>query len=190
MNDTQTVADTDAGAKPQAEDKGAQEPSIDELLKQFDSPDPQPEQVAKTEIKADDIRDVVSFVKEDREDRLREKTDKAISEAVTAVKGDLDLDDGLVKDLLFGKASTDPRFLKAFQMRHENPSGWKSVQTAFSKDLATRLGPKIDQNLTDDHAAVAAAVRSQSTGSPDAAAPDFSSMSDYEFNEWQAKNIK
>lgn len=190
MADPQTVADTDAGAKPQTEDKGAQEPSIDELLKQFEATETPPEQAAKPEIKADDLREVVSFVKEDREERIREKTDKDVLAAAQVVKGDLDLDDDVIVDFLYGKASRDPRFLKAFQMRHENPDGWNRVLKAQGKELVDKFGPKIDQNLTDDHAAVAAAVRSASTGSSEEAPPDFNSMSDAEFNAWQRKNIK
>lgn len=188
MNDPQTVATTDAGASPQTEDKGAPDPSIDELLKQFEATETPPEQ-QPDEIKADDLKEFVREAKADRTERLREKTDKAVSEAVKAVKGDLDLDDGVVKDLLYGRASTDPRFLRAFQMRHENPTAWEGVQKAFGRELAEKM-VKPDQNLTDDHAAVEAAVRSASTGSSDEAPPDFGSMSDAEFNTWQRKNIK
>lgn len=185
----QTVAeDADAGAKPQAEDAGAPEPSIDELLKQFDTTDTPPEQ-PKPDLKVDDLKEVVSYVREDREERIREKTDADVSEAVKTVKGDLDIDEGLVKDLLYGKASNDPRFLRAFQMRRENPEGWDNVQKAFSRELASKL-VKPDQNLTDDRAAVEAAVRSASTGSADEAPPDFASMTDAEFNAWQSKNIR
>lgn len=192
MTDTQTVADTDAPAKPATEDKGAQEPSIDELLKQFEQTETPPEQtndIKADDLKADDIKEVVSFVKETREDRIRETTDKDVSAAVKAVKGDLDIDEGLVKELLYGKASTDPRFLRAFQLRHENPEGWTGVQQAFGRELASRLA-KPDQGLTDDRAAVEAAVRSASTGSSEEPPPDFGSMTDSEFNAWQSKNIR
>ena len=185
---TQTVADTNAGTKSQTEDTSAQEPSIDELLKQFEQTDT-PEQKQPQKIGADDIKEVVSFVREDREARIREKTETDIQAAVKNVKSDLDLDDGLVRDLLYGKANTDPRFLKAFQMRHENPTGWESVQKAFHKELRTKL-VKTDQDATDDRAAVEAAVRSASTGSPEEPTPDFGSMSDAEFNAWQRKNIR
>lgn len=189
MTDTQTVATTDAETKSQTEGKGAQEPSIDDLLKEFDTTD-NPTEQQSADLKADDIKEFVRTAKEDREERIREKTDADVSEAVKTVKGDLEIDDGLVKELLYGKASTDPRFLKAFQMRRENPDAWGRVQKAFNTELVSKLSPKTDQNLTDDRAAVEAAVRSHSTGSPDETPPDFNSMSDAEFNAWQRKNIK
>lgn len=192
MADPQTVADeSNPGVTPQTEDKGAQEPSIDQLLEQFAKTETSPEQTSKeTDIGVDDLKEVVSYVREDRDRQTREQTQTDISSAVKAVKGDLEIDDDLVEGLLYRKASTDPRFLRAFQLRHENPSTWADMQKAMNRDLAAKASAKPDQNLTDDRAAVEAAVRSASTGSTEEAPPDFGSMSDAEFNAWKRKHIK
>ena len=190
MTDTQTVAgEPNAETKSQTEGKGAQEPSIDELLEEFKVKTETPTEQQSKDIKADDLREVVDYVRQDRDEKIKERTDTDVMAAVKVVKGDLELDDGLVKQILYGRASTDPRFLKAFQMRHENPSAWESVQKAMHKELASTLTPKTDPNLTDDRAAVEAAVRSQSTGSTEEPLPDLGSMSDAEFNEAQRKLI-
>lgn len=189
MTDTQAVAGTDAEAKPQTEDKGAQDPSIDELLEQFKATETPTEQ-PKPDFKVDDLKDVVSYVRDEREKGINEQTNKDVTEAAKVVKGDLDIDVGLVEELLHGKAGKDPRFLRAFQTRHENPSGWKGVLQGMGKELASKLGPKIDQGLTDDRAAVEHAVHSANTGSSAEPPPDFNSMSDADFNQWQRQNIK
>lgn len=188
MADPQTVAsESDTKATPGNEDKGAQEPSIDELLKQFET-DTKPEQKS-TDLKADDIKEVVDYVREDREEKTRERTNADISSAVKAVKGDLDVDDDLVEGMLWRKASKDQRFLRAFQLRHENPSTWADMQKAMNRELAGKITAKPDQNLTDDRAAVEAAVRSASTGSTEEPLPDLGSMTDAEFDAAQRKLI-
>lgn len=185
----QTVADTDAGAKPQTEETSAQEPSIDELLEQFKATETPPEQQPqKTDLKADDLREVVDYVRDARDEKANEQTTADIAAAAKVVKGDLDIDEEVVVDLLHGKAGRDPRFLKAYQVRRENPSDWESVLKAAGRELASSL-TKPDQGLTDDRAAVEAAVRSASTGSTEEAPLDFNTMSDREFNAAQKKLI-
>ncbi len=191
MTDTQTVAgESNAETKSQAEDKGAQEPTIDDLLKEFEaSENPTEQQTQKTDLKADDIREVVGYVREEREQKSRERTDTDVAAAADIVKGDLGISKERVIDSLYGKANRDPRFLRAFQQRHENPNAWNSVLRKMHDELASDLKPKVDENLTDDRAAVEAAVRSQSTGSTEEPLPDLGSMSDAEFNEAQRKLI-
>lgn len=186
----QTVAETaDVETKSQTEETGAQEPSIDELLKQFEATETPTEQPKPEAISADDLKDFVRTAKDDRDERIREKTDADIVAATKVVKGDLEIDDGLIKDFLYGRASSDPRFLKAFQMRHQNPDAWAGVQKALGRELASKM-VKPDQNLTDDRAAVEASVRSHSTGSADDSPPDFNSMTNAEFDKWERENIK
>ncbi|MGI9503675.1 MAG: hypothetical protein ACR2RE_11530 [Geminicoccaceae bacterium] len=191
MTDTQTVADeSNAKAKPSTEEQSAQEPSIDDLLKEFET-DTKPEQTsAKSDVGVDDLKEVVSYVREDRERRDREQTQTDIAGAVKAVKGDLAIDDDLVEGLLYRKANTDQRFLRAFQLRHESPGTWANMQKAMHRELADKVSAKPDEALTDDRQAVEAAVRSASTGSSEDAPPDFNSMTDQELNAWQRKHIK
>lgn len=190
MTDTQTVAgEPNAEAKSQTEGKGAQEPTIDELLKEFEQSETPTEQQSKSDLKADDIREVVDYVRETRDEKSREKTDADVAAAAKVVKGDLGISEERVIDTLYGRANRDPRFLTAFQQRHENPNAWSNVLRKMHDELASELSPQVDTNATDDRAAVEAAVRSQSTGSTEEPLPDLGSMSDAEFNEAQRKLI-
>ncbi|MGI9506070.1 MAG: hypothetical protein ACR2RE_23770 [Geminicoccaceae bacterium] len=197
MTDTQAVAgQPNTNAEHSAEGDGAQEPTVDELLKQFETatepeqPDPAK---AATDLTADDVKSVVSWANEERVRRSTERVEKDIAEAVETVKGELDIDPGIVRDLMYGRASTDSRFMRAFQQRHTSPEAWMEVQKAFGRELAAKFKPgaTTDPDLSDDRAALESAVRSAATRpTGDDAPPDFASMSDAEFARHQKKVIK
>ena len=184
MSEQQAVAEkADGQATPAPEAGGAPEPSVDELLQEFDAkttPEPKPE---TTPEKDDRLDKVFDYVERKATEEVAERTNKDISDAVKTTVGDSDLDPEYVEGKLHFKANTDPAFRNAWMSRHKKPEQFQQVLRAYGKELAGKVNSNIDTSVSNDRAAVAAAVRSQST-KPAEAAPsnkDIRKMSDAEF---------
>tara|TARA_R100001530_G_scaffold65796_2_gene47122 strand:- start:1708 stop:2304 length:597 start_codon:yes stop_codon:yes gene_type:complete len=188
-DNTQTVVEnSDGQATPAAEGQDAPD-SLDAALAEFEaSSEPEPEQTtsapADVDPKAlDDIRRDIATLKEDT---ARRRTDGDVAEAVKSLQRGLEnlhLPDATVNRMLHGYASTDGRFLKAFQARQSNPTAWKRVLDNVSTEIRGEFESRPDANLTADREAVNAAVRNASTTSPESGAnnKDLSAMTDAEF---------
>lgn len=192
--DTQAVVDkTDAPAKPGAEvdsaqDKGSDD--LDTLLNQFEQEQPKPEAKPKTEpeqkLDTAAIRRLETLEKSLAEDRFQ----KSIKPVIERVRGDIPaevLGDDEILDLLDGKAKRDPRLQQAWLNRDKNPSAWAKIEQNLGKELSKKFSKLPDQDATEDRNAVAVAVRGASTKAPEGKPPNFSKMSD---NEFQAEKEK
>lgn len=162
------MSDTDDAVVGESSDVQVDE--LDSLLSDFDRPDQtgtEPATVTK-----DDLKEVVSYVKEDRQTRELERTNADIDSACKTVfeglSGEAKLPEGAVRGLLIDKADRDPRFQRAFLERNSNPSGWNKILSATAKEFSREYAPKVDQDLSDDKEAIASAVRSASTKAPEA----------------------
>jgi len=132
-----------------------------------------------------DISEVVSYIKEKREQENKVSADAAISNAVKSLKGDSTLPDAVFRGMIYEK-SNDARFLKAFTERESNPDGWNKVIGAMSNEFKSSL-PKEDGQLSADKEALASAVQSASTHQAQPQEVDLASMSDAEFLAYKAK---
>ncbi len=117
---------------------------------------------------------------------MTSQRDQDIDQAIKSVVGEgsdaLPLDKDVVTDAIWGRASRDERFLKAFENRGSNPGAWGKVLSAFRSDLASKVN--VDHNITGDVEAANSAVRSASNSPPADEGPDASTvnnMSDAEF---------
>ncbi|MGI9411550.1 MAG: hypothetical protein ACR2OV_15835 [Hyphomicrobiaceae bacterium] len=175
----------DGQATPAPEAGGAPEKSVDDLLKEFDTKTtPEPKSEPKSEESDDRLNQVLDYVERKAKEEGLEQVNKDIAESVKTAVGDSDLDPEYVEGKLHFKANTDPKFARAWMSRHENPDQWNRLARQFGKELAGNAKSSVDQSVSDDRAAVAAAVRSQNT-KPAEAAPsnkDIHRMSDAEFN--------
>ena len=128
---------------------------------------------------------MVSFVDEFREKTIREQTQQDIGKAVELVKEEIGVDasDRLIEGLLHRQASTDQRFMKAFQNRDKDPSGWQKILKASAQEFKSDFD-RPDPDTTEDTGAVRAAVRSATNSPPIAETVDpskLNGMSDAEF---------
>ena len=189
MSEQQAVAEkADGQATPAPEAGGAPEKSVDDLLKEFDAkttPEPTPE--PKSEESDDRLNKVLDYVETKAAEEATERFQTDVSEAVKIAIGDSDLDPDLVEGQIHKRANVDPTFRNAWMQRHQQPEQWKSLCQAFGREMAGKRKSNVDQSVTDDRAAVAAAVRSQST-KPAEAPPsrkDIRKMSDAEFARYK-----
>ena len=187
MSDQQAVVEqTDAQATPAVEGAGAQD-DLDTLLKEFEGTQ-ETKSETKTETKPDtttEDREAIEWAKQQRVKTYLDETRSAINEAAKAVKGDLPVDDELAEGFLHAKAFKDERFKQAFINREKSPDAWSKVLKGMNAEFAKKFADMPDAQVSEDRAAVAAAVRGASTKASEPTPPDFSKMSDAEFRKFK-----
>lgn len=195
---TQTaVTETDGTAKPAQEATDAQktEPSLDDLLKEFEQettietqarsskPDKQSEASADS---PDTSKRLEALEQRLAEEQLR----KDLSPVIEKIKEGFPLlENDEIIDLLDGRAKRDPRLANAWANRHTNPKGWEKVVDAIGRDMSGRLAKLPDKAATEDREAVTAAVRGASTRASEGKAPSYGKMSDREFSDTVEKEL-
>lgn len=187
------VADNSA---PVTEATGAQsEPSLEELLEQFETKtveEPIAQQTEKPAAeKADNsVNNDAKVYKDYIERQIQKEADRDLQKAVEIIKdtGEVGLPDRHIRAILEDKAKEDPRILTAWNKRNTSPKVFEDVMKAIGKELKRELGEPIDQVATQSVNAVKSAVLS---GNQQAAktddAPDFWNMSK---TEWEAHKRK
>ena len=191
MTEQQAVApETDAGAKPPVEDSSAQD-NLDTLLSEYDKPD-QEQQTPKPTAQDDDIQSVVQWAKSQQEREIRDSTQrdlKAATELMKEAAGDVPvkIPDEVFEGVLYKRADNDPRIMKAWLNRAANPDGWSKVIRSLGKEIAKQFVPT-DQKATESWDAVRSATHSASTSKAGSDAPNFSAMTDAEFQRWKMEH--
>ena len=176
------VEDPEAVATPTVEENNARdnEPSLDELLSQYD-------QEVKTEIKQPETQSepldaLRNEIKEMREERQNETFRKDMDSLVSSVKGDQDFDETLVEAWIDAEARKDARLSNAWAQRHQDPRKFEQVKAQLTKKFSKAFAPKVDPETTADKEAVTAAMTG--TGkAPETPPPDYSGMNNAEFRE-------
>lgn len=191
---TQAVVDKpDAAAKPAVEGTDARDTGddLEALLQQFDTnaerkPEPvtasKPEQTPGTE--QIDPKKIAADVRAEIEADTRFKSD--VAKTVTAIRGDVDpeiADDRFVRAYLDAEAEADPRLAQAFRERNTKPREFAKVTEQLAKKFAAKFSRLPDKAATEDHEAVAAAVRGASNRAPEGKAPDYSKSSNHDFRK-------
>ncbi len=105
------------------------------------------------------------------------------------IRGDLPefFDDDLVQGWIHRQADKDPRLEQAWNDRFDNPKGFERVAVNLRRDFAKRYGKLPDKGATEDRDSVTHAVRGASTQAPEGKAPDYSRMSDNDFQQEKLK---
>ena len=126
-----------------------------------------------------------------RTERQQERVSKDISQAVEAVRGELDPEaDELVRGWLDVQAQSDARFRAAWQSRHSDPVKWNRVLKGMADQFATKYGKRFGRSAEDDREAMAAAVRTagrHSQPTMPSEGPNLAGMSDQEFAMYKAR---
>lgn len=105
---------------------------------------------------------------------------------VSAIRGDLPaevFDNGLVEAWLDSQARQDPRLQKAWLERDNNPKQFERVKAELGKSFAKKFSKLPDPAITEDRAAVSAAVRGASSRAPAEPPPNLSRMSNSEYRQ-------
>lgn len=100
---------------------------------------------------------------------------------VANVRGDMDpklLSDDLVQAWIDTQAREDEGLRQAWLGRAENPQMWKAAERILSKQFRQKFAQMPDPNLTEDVAAVSAAVRGASAPTQAEPPPNYGRLSD------------
>jgi len=164
---------------------------LDSLLKEFDT-ETKPAAGSKPEPKpgADDLQAATAEVFQARDEirnaRYRQDMDKTVAD----IRGDLDpefADNDFVEAWLDAQARKDQRLAQAWVNRNANPKQFDKVKAELGRALKAKFSKLPDRQATDDRAAVTAAVRGASNRAPENKAPDFSKLSDNDFQKEKDK---
>lgn len=188
MSNKQAVNDTNAESSTPAEEVVAQEDNLDTLLSEFDSKTKKDE----VDTTGSDTKEPTGLSKEDREllEEVRaDKFSKELNTEIDSIKSHLsdevNISGKLLKQIVVGMADENRDIASAYTNRRSNPEGWAKVQKAIASEIGKEFLNQPDQAATDNHEAVAAAVRSASTTTPPEDKPltneDMNKMSDAEF---------
>lgn len=167
-----------------AEQNAQEDVSLDSLLSQYhETPKEEPAPVPQPE--APITAEFQSFM--DRQ--IKKDNDLALKEAAALLRetvGDTNLTDKWFKGQLYLAGADDDRITQAFNDRDSNPGRWKQIVQQLGKELMKDLAPT-DQPSTDSWNAVEASVHSSQTSKSTETEPDWSNMTDAEF---QAAKMK
>lgn len=186
---------SDENAEAQTAEPEAKEPSLDELLNEWQDGDEKPEGQGdkkpageapdkKTERQEPNERldRALSYIEQQQQREIRESTTRDVTAAVNTLREHEALSkvpDRLLRGALYDLAESDKRFLGAWQARDRDPKRFERLIRAAAEDLAAEFTQAPDEQLTEDREAARASVRSQS-GPARPAEPDLKSMSDDE----------
>lgn len=183
-NDTQAVADnTNPGSQTSGEESGAQD-ELDSLLQEYEqdtgTTGEQQTQPAQEPSQRDPQVETL----------LMKQTQDDINSAANSIKeaSGVELPDRFFRGYLHDAVDGDPRALRLWQNRHNDPKGWNKYLNALAKEASEEMKGIPDKSASEDRDAVESAVRNASThqqSSDDE--PDWSDMSDQEFAQTKMK---
>jgi folylpolyglutamate synthase/dihydropteroate synthase len=116
-----------------------------------------------------------------------------LADAVQSVRSDLDknlFSDGFIQTWLDAKANSDQRLQQLWLERGQNPGAMKAALNQLAAEFHQTFGKvsRVDENSTVDHEAVAQAVRNSGGKIPPEPPPDYSRMSNREFQKYTQDN--
>lgn len=186
-NTQAVVQDAPVPAQPGATAQDAPKDDLASLLSEFEKeaePKPQPQPVPqKTAAQPDPVSEQITALVAREE--LRD-----INDAVKAVRGEHEhVSERLVKGWLNAAAEEDPRLKSVFANRFKEPAKWEKALGALKREFAKEQSKLPDREVTEDVAAVAAAVRGASHKAPPETPPNYGAMSQSEFEKEKAKYL-
>lgn len=206
--DTGQHGNPPAGGRNGAGDRN-DEPTLDELLEEWDAADhdASDKDTGKRKPPKEPSSDGGSEAEKQRLERLEQRLamqdyEKAMGQAVDAVKGDLQVEDDYVEFWLNKQADQDPRLMKLWEQRDTRRAEWNKALEAlgrqFQEEYADRFGTVNDRettgarrNLQDKVASAVHASRSRTPGDPnDGVVDELASMDDSTFSLKKAEILR
>jgi len=192
-NEQAVVEQPDEQAPPVTEESNAQDLDLNNLLEEYsETGETEKKPQEKSTVNEDsETKQLLDMLKRQAEDNTRATATKELDEAVTSIRGDLNVDNKFVKAYLNMKADDDPRLRNAYIQRQNNPVAWAKIEQGLRADLQKFIGAIADKDLTETRDAVASSVlNSKSTSSDTETQVDLAKMSDVDFENYKAKLFK
>lgn len=148
---------------------------LDSILNEYETKT----QPAPAKVEVDGLQEAVAFIN----DVKAEKEQSHIKESVNKIIGESGIDYDVAYGYLLAKANSDSAIDEAYKNSLSNPKEWEKVLSNLSGELKEKF-PDIDRKATEDTEEMVAAVTGskQSTKAPDES-PNYSGMSNQEFQK-------
>lgn len=173
------VEDQNTDATPSADETSAQEPSLDELLKQFEEGEPKQKDAPKAKAGGDEVSlNETQRKKIIEELRTEMAVETEIKNIVAGIKEGLDVEEEYVRWKLDTLAAKDERVWKAFIARNTNPKAWDAIVKSVKTDLHKTYGKAKETDKEKISAAVRSATTTAGSSSKDV---DVKKMSEADF---------
>lgn len=181
----QTVADPTESQTTESgqEGVGAQEPSLDDRISEFNDgisgQQQAPEQPQQADPRVDEV--YAHMISQD------------VAAVIQEVRGDISqeiYDDEMVEGWLDRRVSKNPDLRNAWVNRHANPGGFGKIVAGLRDELKGRVAKLPNQEVTADREALSAAVRGASTPVAEEKQENFAAMSDAELDQWKMRHGK
>ena len=178
---TDNTGNNDAGSQGQPEGSAAADESLDSILNKFDSKASGANEGTGDTPLTNEERTELNALKEER---LGRRVDTALDDIMSALKGDSNVDDAMVRGWLEIESGKNPDLTKLIAMRFENRAQFDKAVAALVPDFNKYVeasGMTINQG--DDNAMSAAIRQSRSTtkSSKDFGNEDLSELNDADF---------
>jgi hypothetical protein len=161
---------------------------LDQLLAEYDQGTKKPDTVTPPETKVETPQ--APPVVPERIMRLERKLlQEDINKAAENIFGDLKIPHRARIGWLHQMANENPAIDRAFQNKENDPKTWARFEKSLQREAAKEFTSNVDERATEDHAAVAAAVRGASTKVAAEPPPNLAHMSDAELREYTRKNF-
>lgn len=186
VDDVEDVANDDVAQDSETQD--APEPSLDELLNEFDEQNKPQEKKAKKE---DPDSDVKAYIRAQMQKDVEATVKKDVESSVKLAKeaGELNIPDALIDSYLRQTIQNDERLLNLWHSREKNRASFDAVIKNLGRQLAKTLEQPVDKSVSDSVDALESAVKSSSkTTKPQDV--DVLQMSKEEFRKWEAENVR
>lgn len=178
-----------------ADSGAAQEESLDELLKEFDSRSKPAEAAPKEEPQtlepkvADTDVNALAVLEQRLNDQEAREQRRELDGLVNRLTAGVEATPLRVKGLLNALAEENPALNSLWMQRNVRPKEWQKAEDGLRKLILKEFGQKVDKQATSSRDAVASAVRSASTAAPqtDVTEAEIKSMPKDEFDELQRK---
>lgn len=187
VEETDDVVGDDAAQDTEVQD--APEPSLDELLNEFDEQHkPQKKEPAKKE---DPDADVKAYVRAQMQQDVESSVKKDVESSVKLAKeaGELNLPDSLIDSYLRQTIQNDERLLNLWHARGKNRASFDAVIKNLGRQLAKSLEKPVDKSVSDSVSALESAVKSSSKSTKGEDKVDFLNMTPDKLREWEDKNL-
>jgi len=162
------ASEQDLARQEHSEDSGAQDDeSLDSILDSIDQEYDQDTKPPKQQQDKDDprVRQLEATVTELTERQLRNDIDHAVS--TIAENLTVKPSNRVISGLLNEMAKEDPRIVRAFENRQNDPTTWNRLLKGVAKDIDKEFQSDVDTDVSENREALSRAVQGKSTAKND-----------------------
>lgn len=120
------------------------------------------------------------------QERIRTQEEADLKAAVTKLKAKVDVEEDFLEVALAHKARKDPKFLRLWETRSQNPKAWDAALAAVSNEFAGKFSIRQDPQLAENQRAIKTSQQQMATTPKQSPDEKWSNLGPKEFEqEWE-----